>query len=168
MRVPHVCSATLAALLLLAMPVAAQELTRTDTARFTLRKQGRKSPLVAEAMGIIPGLGHVYAGEGLRGVAFLGGILTIALAGGSISDAQCRDPVDEYGMSTEYCSSEALDIATAVATGGVWVWSIVDAGTTAKRTNRRRGFAAVENARLLLVADSRRPGVRIGLSIATR
>src|SRR5688500_7224677 len=42
---------------------------------------GLKSPTTARLIGIIPGAGHMYAGEVGRGFLYLGGTLGILLAG---------------------------------------------------------------------------------------
>src|SRR5688572_32561849 len=63
-----------------------------------------KSAIVARTLGIIPGAGHMYAGETGRGFAYLGGMVAIlgigtlgilgdcvddATGGGSGSDGEC-------------------------------------------------------------------------------
>ena len=139
MRTPPLVP-TLALVLTLAAtapPVAAQNTLAPRHA--PIAAIGHRSPLRARVIGLVPGLGHVYAGSPARGGAFLGGMFAVLLVGGSISDAQCEDP--QY--TDEYCSSETLDIVTAVAAGGVWAWSIADAGWTAERANRR-GLGRVE------------------------
>jgi hypothetical protein len=40
---------------------------------YSYEKTDRYSPVVAGTLAIIPGLGHVYAGEPLRGLSFFGG-----------------------------------------------------------------------------------------------
>ena len=130
---------------------------------FGIQRQKPKSPMTARIIGILPGAGHIYAGETNRGLAFFAGTLGVLAVGGAISDAQCKE--DEY--STDYCSSPVLDVLALVAGAGVWAWSIVDAGRAARRTNARHGLSAVifEPVRLPDARHHDRPALRIGLSL---
>ena len=135
----------------------------------TAGAQREKSPTLARVIGVVPGLGHVYAGEPMRGLGWFGATLGVAAVGGSISDAQCQKRDEPY--TDEYCSSKTIDIITAVATAGVWVWSIVDAGWTAERTNlRRRRFPFDSGHSRLLLARARDgdSALHVGLSLDFR
>ncbi len=130
--------------------------------------QREKSPTLARVIGVVPGLGHVYAGEPVRGLGWLAATVGVAAVGGSISDSQCQKEDEPY--TDEYCSSKTIDVITAVATAGVWVWSIVDAGRTAERTNlRRRRFPfSPEQPRLFVARGAGGDdALRVGLALAT-
>ena len=119
-----------------------------------------KSPMLARVIGVVPGAGHVYAGEPDRGLVYFVATLGIAIVGGNVSDAQCS----EEPYSDEYCSSTTLDILTAAAVAGVWGWSIVDAGRAARRTNARRLRVTGMLVERTSLADSR-PVTRVGFRV---
>lgn len=95
---------------------------------------GEKSATAARIIGIIPGAGHMYAGETGRGFAYMGGTLGILLVG---SLAVATDCVAEGIAGSECKPDPMLDVVT-VATLGLWAWSIYDAGNAAHRTNVKR------------------------------
>jgi hypothetical protein len=126
-----------------------------------------KSPTAARIIGIIPGAGHMYAGETGRGFAYLGGIVGVALVGGLVLAVDCT--ADIYSGSDQ-CGTSAGEDVLAVAIVGLWGWSIYDAGRAAHRTNAKQGLRAsllIAPQRSRGVAHSGR-GVRLGLSVATR
>ena len=130
----------------------------------------RKSPAAARVIGIIPGAGHMYAGEAGRGFAYLGGTVGLLAAGSLLMAGACVGDVLS-ASADEDCGSDGLENAVTVVVLGFWGWSIYDAGLAAKRTNVRRGLSAS-----LIVAPTRVPtsssdsgrAAKIGLSIATR
>ena len=126
-----------------------------------------KSPMAARAIGIIPGAGHMYAGETRRGFMYLGGTAGVLLLGSVALATGCAGAA----LADEDChADQSLDVLTAVILG-VWGWSIYDAGRAAHRTNAKRRLGRVS----LIVAPAipaARPvnerSVRFGLSLETR
>lgn len=128
-----------------------------------------KSPAAARVIGILPGAGHIYAGETGRGLAYMGGTVGVFLIGAAAMLAECYD--DLLGTEQDCESSSTGDIAAA-ATLALWGWSIYDAGRAAHRTNAKRRLTRAS----LIVAPSRSGsparrvsrGVSLGLSLALR
>jgi hypothetical protein len=112
----------LTALTLSATPLDAQDVTCIET--------GDKSPTTARVAGIVPGAGHIYACEVLRGFGYFVVTLSIVGAGAAASAVDCLD------FSTEGCGRSG-DVAL-VAAAAVWAWTIYDAGRAAHRTNAKR------------------------------
>lgn len=112
-----------------------------------------KSALAARVLGIVPGGGHMYAGETRRGFAFLGGTVGLLLLGTTALLAECIGEVGGYG---ERCDSSNTDDVFAAAVVGLWGWSLYDAGRAAQRTNAKR--------RLLRVSMGLAPVTHSGLS----
>ena len=126
-----------------------------------------KNPTTASLIGIIPGAGHMYAGEARAGGFYLGVTLGLAALASAVVVADCVDDL----FQTEECGSNSGATALAVVAGSVWVWSIYDAGRAARRTNARRGLrpsVILEPARTTTLAGRNGRGVRVGLSFATR
>ena len=126
-----------------------------------------KSPTTARVLGILPGVGHMYAGETGRGLAYLGGTFGVLLVGGLVLASDCTYQV---ATADEDCSA-GTETAVTVAVLGFYGWSIYDAGRAAHRTNARSGLRAS-----LILAPVRSPtspssdgrGMKLGLSFATR
>lgn len=95
-----------------------------------------KSPTAARLIGIIPGAGHVYAGEPKRGLMFFGGTVGVAALGTLLLATDC---LDDAGSGDD-CTDTSTDVIVAAATLGVWGWSIYDAGNAARRTNASRSI----------------------------
>jgi hypothetical protein len=58
-----------------------------------------------------------------------------------------------------------------IAAGGLWVWSIVDAGRAARRTNAKHAATTsliLEPTRIPVAFGDDRTAVRLGLRISTR
>jgi hypothetical protein len=127
-----------------------------------------KSPTTARLIGILPGVGHMYAGETTRGFAYLGGIVGVLVVGTMLLTGEC---VDDLLAAKQDCESSTLENAVTIAALGLYGWSIYDAGRAAQRTNARRGLRTS-----LILAPARSPVsasrdgrvVRIGMSLATR
>lgn len=97
-----------------------------------------KSVTAARVLGIIPGAGHFYAGEGGRGLAFIAGVLVPGMIAGLGTVAECvADAAADTSCETSP-SYSGLSV-TDVATYAIWAWSIFDAGRAAQRTNAKRG-----------------------------
>ena len=77
----------------------------------------RKSPAVAAALAIVPGLGHFYLGHNVKGLAYLVGI------GG----------LQFFGFDLDLTViGAAVGVPMELGGGGLWLFSIVDAYRTAK------------------------------------
>jgi hypothetical protein len=141
----------LIAIPLFATPVGAQETTCMDA--------GDKNPTTARALGIVPGAGHIYACEFLRGLGYY--IVTTSLVVVGAAELNCPIFASDGG-----CARSA-DVAL-LAGIGLWAWSIYDAGRAAHRTNARRGsrlsvILTPEGSRW---SDGRRiKSLKVGLSV---
>lgn len=106
-----------------------------------------KSVVVASILGIVPGVGHFYAGEVGRAPAFEG-VMTGALLIGSVATAvDCvGGALTQNGGNSDPCGqSSVLDLPTAIVLG-LWGWSIYDAGRAAQRTNAKNAQHAVTSS----------------------
>ena len=152
----------LAALLAVAAPLTAQTASGATT---SMDARG-KSPTAARVIGIIPGAGHMYAGETTRGFAYLGGVVGVLLVGGTALAVDCVGDLS----GGEDCGSPILENVVTAAALGLWGYSIYDAGRAAHRTNAARGLRTS-----FLIAPSRRAAldghpvrtVKVGLSFST-
>jgi len=78
----------------------------------------RKNPAVAAGLAIVPGLGHFYLGQNVKGLAYLLGI------GG----------LQFFGFDLDLTViGAAVGVPMELGGGGLWIFSIVDAYRTAKR-----------------------------------
>ena len=87
----------------------------------------RKSPLVAAALAVVPGLGHFYLGDNKKGIAFLIGV------GG----------LEFFGFDLDLSFIGALiGVPLEIGGGSLWLFSIVDAYRTARRLEAEASFSA--------------------------
>jgi TM2 domain-containing membrane protein YozV len=124
-----------------------------------------KDPAIARILGILPGAGHMYAGEVARGLLYFSGTTGILLVGGYISFGEC------FSDSIDRSDCQRAEAVTLIAAGGLWVWSIVDAGRAARRTNAKRAARTsflLEPARIPVAPHSDRAAVRLGVRVSTR
>jgi TM2 domain-containing membrane protein YozV len=145
------------------LTLAATTLTAQDTAR--VAATGEKSPMTARVIGIVPGAGHIYAGETMRGLGYLAATAGIIVIGGTLLAAEC------VGSLGESCENSNTDDVATVAALGVWAWSIYDAGRAAHRTNARRRLRTsliVAPVTLTSTRGADRRVLKLGLSLATR
>jgi len=77
----------------------------------------RKSPLVATALAIVPGLGHFYLGHNVKGLAYMGGVMGLQFFG--------------FDLDLSVIGA-AIGVPMELGGGGLWLFSIVDAYRTAK------------------------------------
>ncbi len=78
----------------------------------------RKSPAVAAGLAIIPGLGHFYLGQNVKGLAYL-----LSIGG-----------LQFFGFDLDLTViGAAVGVPMELGGGGLWIFSIVDAYRTAKR-----------------------------------
>ncbi len=83
----------------------------------------RKSPGLAAALAIVPGLGHFYLGHNVKGVAYLLGIGGLQFFGADLD-------LTVIGA--------AIGVPMELGGGGLWLFSIVDAYRTARQMERDR------------------------------
>lgn len=80
-----------------------------------------KSPALAAALAIVPGLGHFYLGHNLKGLAYLVGV------GG----------LQFFGFDLDLTViGAAVGVPMELGGGALWLFSIVDAYRTAKQMER--------------------------------
>lgn len=137
----------------------------TTTAATQQHAPKLKDPTTARIIGIIPGAGHMYAGEVGRGFAYMGGVVGLAVVGGAVLLADC------FNFTNDPCETPALPYIVVGATAGLWGWSIYDAGRAAERTNAKRAaqVATYVAPSLMPTREGRQvPGVAFGVTIMTR
>jgi hypothetical protein len=159
--------AALAGSLLFGTTAAAQQLPLSTATQADTTVSAPKSPSTARVIGIIPGAGHMYAGEVGRGFLYLGGTLGILVAGALVATTDCLSDM----FSGQPDCGRTAETVTLIAGGGLWVWSIVDAGRAARRTNAKRAASAsliLEPTRFPVARGGDHTGVRLGLRITTR
>ena len=100
-----------------------------------------RDPQTAQILGsFIPGAGHVYAGENLRGLG-LGGAALIGIVSGIVflNERECR--LVSFGV--ESCDPDASTVnkvsgVTNLVVGvAAWVFGAIDAPRAARRSNER-------------------------------
>ena len=80
-----------------------------------------KSPFLAAALAVVPGLGHFYLGHNMKGLAYLVGV------GG----------LQFFGVDLDLTViGAAVGVPMELGGGALWVFSIVDAYRTAKQMER--------------------------------
>lgn len=129
---------------------------------------GLKSPTAARLLAIIPGVGHMYAGDRDGAIAVPALMSGILMAGVIVSAISCL-PEPDSDPERECDRGRPLKISGIVA-GGIWLVSIFDAGRAAHRTNAklaRRTSLILEPATLADANGADRGAVRLGLQIRT-
>jgi hypothetical protein len=89
------------------------------------RRYGRKSPWVAAALAVIPGMGHVYLGQNVKGLGFFAGLVGLQFFG--------------FDLDLSVIGA-AIGVPLELGGGTLWAYSIVDAYRTAKRLEAEAGF----------------------------
>ncbi len=89
------------------------------------RPYTRKSPWVAAALAVIPGMGHVYLGQNMKGMGFFAGLVGMQFLGIDLD-------LSVIGA--------AIGVPLELGGGTLWLYSIVDAYRTAKRLEAEAGF----------------------------
>ena len=80
--------------------------------------RARKSPALAAMMAVLPGLGHFYLGQNVKGFAYLLGVFGLEFFG--------------FDLDLSVIGA-AVGVPMELGGGGLWLFSIVDAYRTAKR-----------------------------------
>jgi hypothetical protein len=160
--------AVLAGSVLFATTAAAQVSSPSAATQADTTVPAVKSPTTARLIGIIPGAGHMYAGEVGRGFLYLGGTVGVVFVAALAGFTDCLENTSWFAQSD--CDGGAAATVGLIAAGGLWVWSIVDAGRAARRTNAKRAARAsliIEPARTPATLGGDRTAVRLGLRIST-
>lgn len=136
----NVRSAAIAMLLSLAAASAgAQDSTHVIAMPDSLASWYR-DPQTARTLGtFLPGAGHIYAGEKLRGLGFAGAALIGIVGGIALLDArECLFVATDVGCDSNVSTSNRVAGITQIATGvAAWVFGAVDAPRAAQRVNAR-------------------------------
>lgn len=82
----------------------------------------RKSPALAAALAIVPGLGHFYLGHNMKGLAYLVGVGGLQFFG--------------FDLDLSVIGA-AVGVPMELGGGALWVFSIIDAYRTAKQMERQ-------------------------------
>ena len=143
--------------------VAQEGLSPTPRPAIVAQK-GMKDPMVARVMGIVPGLGHIYADEPGRAGLVAGTFVGVILVGVAAAVGDCLQAYTE----PECDSSPVVDFLVPAAMIGTIGFSIWDAGRAAHRTNFRRRMPARIGARPELSVQPRQGVVRAGLGMTFR
>ena len=80
----------------------------------------RKNPLTAGFLALVPGLGHFYLGQNVKGFAYLIGVGGLQFFG--------------FDLDLSVIGA-AIGVPMELGGAGLWIFSIVDAYHTAKRMN---------------------------------
>jgi TM2 domain-containing membrane protein YozV len=83
----------------------------------------RKSPGLAAALAVLPGLGHFYLGHNIKGFAYLVGIFGLQFFG--------------FDLDLTVIGA-AVGVPMELGGAGLWLFSIVDAYRTAKHMEQAR------------------------------
>src|SRR5690242_15639193 len=83
----------------------------------------RKSPGVAAALAVLPGLGHFYLGHNVKGFAYLVGVFGLQFFG--------------FDLDLTMIGA-AVGVPMELGGAGLWLFSIVDAYRTAKHMEQAR------------------------------
>ena len=157
--------AALAGSLLFVATAASAQTSASTTTQPDTTVADLKNPTAARLLGIIPGAGHMYAGEVGRGLLVFVGTLGVLAAGSYVYASDC------FMQDSGKCDGgAAVGVVAVIATSGLWVWSIVDAGRAARRTNAKRAAGTsliLEPTRIPTALGDDRAAVRLGVRIST-
>ena len=105
---------------------------------------GYKDPKAAVAWGyLLPGAGHIYAGESVKGLVVMATSIG-ALTAGTIATLNSGDENAEVGDDFDF-SVGATDWTPFYIGGGVyalgWIYSVIDGAKAAERSNKKNGLS---------------------------
>lgn len=128
--------------------------------------QPSKSETTATILGLIlPGAGHIYAGETGRGLLLMGAA-GLAFAYG-FSDGQCKRPYTDV-RTCELDKNETLAGISLAGALGIYAYSAWDAHRAVKRANARRGrvVGSLNVSTRLVISPIPRPAAYLGVELA--
>jgi TM2 domain-containing membrane protein YozV len=112
--------------MLLLAPLLLGGSARSQSGDLSLVAAGGKNPEIAGTLSVLlPGLGHIYAGEPVKGAVLTG------LFGAAIGAAVAVDIGDTPG------SIKPAGWLSVIAIGGVYAYALIDAPFAAQRENER-------------------------------
>lgn len=121
-----------------------------------------RRPAAAQFLGtVVPGAGHIYSGEYVKGIRYYYGTVS-GIGGGALLYAV-------GGMSPRKSGDWFLKGAGVAMVGfgiGVWVTSWLDAPRAAARANAKHAASASALSGVLRPAGGPEPGINAGLSVA--
>lgn len=158
--------AVLAGSLLFATTAAAQP-SSLATATQDTTVSVLKSPTAARLIGVImPGGGHMYAGEFDHGLLYAAAIPSLVVVGALAHGIDCL----AGGSFDQPCGRSTVLTVSLIAAGGLWAWSIFDAGRAARRTNAKRAASSsliIQPTHIPAALGDDRTAVRLGVRIRT-
>ncbi len=129
---------------------------------------GYKDPNAAALWGyILPGAGHVYAGESGKGFVLMVGSVG-ALAAGTIVTLNSGDESAEVGYDYDFSVGETNWTPFYIGGGAFalgWIYSVMDAGKAAERTNKKKGLS-LRSARVEPYVAGRGAGKAWGIRLS--
>ncbi len=127
----------------------------------------RKSEAIATVWAVLPGAGHIYAGETTRGLLLAGATGLSFMYG--LSDGQCKQPYTDV-RTCELEKNESLAEASLIAAFALYAFSLWDAHDAARRANARRGLSlgVYEAAPTWILGISRTTQPYLGLGVELR
>lgn len=147
----------------ISVPLLAQDTTQGVGNPTLWRNPGTAALLGA----IVPGLGHVYSTEYLRGVGILYGTASLIEGGALVYDID-RCTFDFF--NPEHCDPGPQwphrTLGTLLIAGGVaaWVVSAIDAPRAARRANSRHGFRSAQWSPIVEPRLDGKPVLNLGLA----
>lgn len=162
-------TALVAAMLTAAVTLSAQDSTHARHGRRGPADTLYRDPTSARVLGaIVPGAGHIYAGEYWHGVMYYEGTVSIIGLGAMtfvldkctfsfLSDKPCKSP--------PAWPHQLLGGAVIAYGVGIWVYSAIDAGHAAERANERHALRTTAVSPFI-APRAESGGADIGLSVA--
>lgn len=111
---------------------------------------------------LIIGGGQIYAGDTKRGLLMLGGAV-VAVGTGAILSSYGQECVALPGVDCDDGNHAPLVVGAIVAVG-IGVWSVLDAGPTAKRMNAKNGYKVSDLSPVIRLGPAGAP--QVGLRVA--
>jgi hypothetical protein len=150
-----------------AASAGAQDSTRVTAAPDSLAPWYR-DPHTAQTLGsFIPGAGHIYAGEKLRGFG-LGAAALVGIASGIVflDHRECElVAIDVESCRSGVSSVDRINGITQIAVGiAAWVFGAIDAPRAARRENEKARLR-VSVGRVLHDGPVRHPALGLGVTV---
>lgn len=147
----------------LAVPVLAQDTTQAPPNPILWRNPGAAAVLGA----VVPGLGHVYSTEYLKGLGIYTGTVSLIGFGALVYEI---DRCTFAFLNPESCNPgpqwphRTLGAVMIAAGVGAWVVSAIDAPRAARRANARHGFRTAQWSPLVEPRLDGKAAVGLGLA----
>ncbi|HEU0302715.1 MAG TPA: hypothetical protein VFR37_24855 [Longimicrobium sp.] len=146
--------------------VALACITATPALAQQAPQPGYKDPGTAMLVGVlVPGGGHMYAGETQKGLMLLGVGLGGLVLGTAMTSSSAGISCDEDVISCEDDTNYLPMAVGYLAWLGSWIYGIVDADDSAHRMNAQRGLARLMSGDVVPMVASSGDGTRVGVSV---